>query len=278
MKIIPINLATHIASANTTLAYLLKIDRLDGTVYAFTSADVDCTIDGVLYTSSIGLNISSIEATSGFSVDNLELTTLDDGSTFVHVEIFNGVWRNALFNISRYNWAQPSDGIEPLMAGTVGEIRVHNGSITAELRGLQQFFQQPTGSITSKTCRARLGDALCTKDLTPYTYTCTVTSVLNNQIFTDSSLTPLDDFFAEGIVVWLTGNNKGAKQKVKEYTTGGNVTLMLSMFGNIQIGDTFTMISGCRKRLSDCAGKYGNVHNFQGEPHLPGTDALTKGK
>jgi hypothetical protein len=32
---------------------------------------------------------------SGFAVDNLELTTLDDGSLFQRDEVVAGVWRNA---------------------------------------------------------------------------------------------------------------------------------------------------------------------------------------
>ncbi len=45
---------------------------------------------------------------------------------------------------------------------------------------------------------------------------------------------------------------------------------------DIQVGDTFDVIAGCRKRLTeDCKVKFNNVLNFQGEPHLPGIDRLT---
>jgi hypothetical protein len=44
----------------------------------------------------------------------------------------------------------------------------------------------------------------------------------------------------------------------------------------IQIGDTFSAVAGCQKRLAeDCGTKFSNVVNFGGEPHLPGIDALT---
>lgn len=276
MKTLPTALATHMAGGTTTLADLLKITRKDGTVFAFTSAADDVTISSVTYLSSQGLNISSLEAAAGLAVDNLELTTLDDGSTFNRLDVLSGVWRNADFVISRYNWASPSDGVEVRMVGTVGEVHLKRGSIVAELRGLQQALQQPIGSVTSKTCRARLGDTLCTKSLTAFTFTGAVTTATSNQVFTDSSKAQADDYFAEGILTWLTGVNAGLIVKVKAFSTGGVFTLSLPMLSTITVGNTFSVVAGCRKRLDDCSTKFSNVLNFQGEPHLPGLDALTK--
>jgi uncharacterized phage protein (TIGR02218 family) len=274
MKTLPTALAAHYASGTTTLADLLKITRKDGQVFAFTSASTDVTISGQLYTSAQGLDISSLEVTAGLAVDNLELTTLDDGTIFSRVEVLAGVWRNADFIISRYNWANPADGIEVRMVGTVGEVHLKRGSITAELRGLQQYLQQPIGSVTSKTCRARLGDSLCRVVLTGYTVTGSVTASASQQVFTDSSKAQAADYFAEGIVTFTSGVNNGLSQKVKTFT-GGVFTLALPMLQTIATGTTYTVVAGCRKRLEDCSGKFNNVINFQGEPHLPGVDQIT---
>ena len=274
MKALPTALAAHYASGTTTLADLLKITRKDGQVFAFTSASTDVTISGQLYTSAQGLDISSLEVTAGLAVDNLELTTLDDGSIFSRVEVLAGVWRNADFIISRYNWANPADGVEVRMVGTVGEVHLKRGSITAELRGLQQYLQQPIGSVTSKTCRARLGDSLCRVALAGYTVTGNVTASSSQQVFTDSTKAQAADYFAEGVVTFTSGVNVGLSQKVKTFT-GGVFTLALPMLQAIAVGTTFTVVAGCRKRLEDCSGKFGNVLNFQGEPHLPGVDQIT---
>jgi len=276
LKTLPSALATHVALGTTTLAHILKITRLDGQVFAFTSADEDVTISGVAYLSTPGLDVSSVAVSSGLNVDNLELTTLDDGTTFNKVDVLGGVWRNAAFVISRYNFNSPADGVETLMAGTVGEVQLKRGSIVAELRGLQQYLQQSVGSVTSKTCRARLGDSLCTVALAGYTVTGSVTSVTNNQIFTDTAATQAADWFAEGVLTFTSGNCTGLQQKVKAFSAG-QFTLSLPMLQNILMGDTYTVYAGCRKRLAeDCAGKFNNVINFQGEPHLPGVDQLSK--
>uniref|UniRef100_UPI00057B0568 phage BR0599 family protein n=1 Tax=Comamonas thiooxydans TaxID=363952 RepID=UPI00057B0568 len=66
-------------------------------------------------------------------------------------------------------------------------------------------------------------------------------------------------------------------QKVRSHAAGGALTLVLPMVMAVAVGDQFTIVAGCRKRLmEDCKGKFGNVLNFRGEPHRPTTDELTK--
>jgi len=278
MKTIPILLENHMQAGTTTLAHLLKITRTDSAVFAFTSHVDDVTIDSVDYISAQGLNVSRIENTAGLAVDNLELTTLDDGTLFTHVDVLGGVWKNAKFEIFRYNYNTPSDGLETMMTGMIGEVRLNNGHVVMEMRGLQQFLQQPVGSVMSKTCRARLGDAGCTVDLTPFTYTGTITGVTSSQVFADSSRTEADDWFGYGLLTFTSGPLTGLTQKVKSWTLSTKTfMLVLPMFRQVTVGTTYTVIAGCRKRLmEDCVAKYGNAINFQGEPHVPGLDEMVK--
>ena len=285
MKTIPAALAAHLALDTTTLAFLLQITRSDAQVFAFTSALDDVTIAGVTYRSAPGLSVSNIVMAAGIGVDNLELTTLDDGTTFTRQDVLSGIWRNASFQISRYNWASPTDGLEPIMYGTIGNVQLRLGQIVAELRGLQQYLQQPIGNLTSKTCRARLGDSLCTVNLAAYTFTAAVTSVTSSQIFTASALAQAADYFGSGVLTWTGGGNALLSAQVKTHAAGGVLTLSLPMLVPVVVGDTFSIVAGCRKRhdrtaakpagVSDCLDKFNNVPNFQGEPHLPGIDAIT---
>jgi uncharacterized phage protein (TIGR02218 family) len=161
------------------------------------------------------------------------------------------------------------------MTGTVGEVRLHRGYITAELRGLQQYLQQPIGSVSSKTCRARLGDAMCTKNLSSFTFTGSVTTATSAQVFTDSTKAQAADYFAEGLLTWTSGPSNGLVVKVKSFAAGV-FTLSLPMLSTVSVGHTFSVVAGCQKRLTDCSTKFSNVLNFQGEPHLPGIDEVTK--
>ena len=66
------------------------------------------------------------------------------------------------------------------------------------------------------------------------------------------------------------------KVQVKLFASG-QFTLYVPMLGTVAVGQTFSVVAGCLKRLSeDCATKFANVLNFQGEPHRPTVDELTE--
>lgn len=284
MKSIPGALATHYAGNATSIAHCLRITRTDATVFGFTSHSRDLTISSQLYQSAPGLDITSVVSSSGFDVDNLELSTIDDGSVFSRAEVLSGKWRNAAFTIFKANWANVADGIETVLTGTLGEGTLRASSIVLELRGLQQYLQQPVGDVSSKTCRARFADFpvpnnnnRCRLVAATYTFTASVTSVTSNQLFTATGLTQAADYFGEGVLTWTSGPNSGLREKVRTHGAGGVITLSRPMLLSVAIGNAFSIIAGCRKRLTeDCQTKFSNVVNFQGEPHRPTTDDLTK--
>jgi len=282
MKIIPTGLAAHYASGCTTLAIALRITRTDGQVFAFTSADVDATFDGVIYSPDHALSASSITTTSGLAVDNLEMTSVDADDIFTTADILAGVWQNAAFLLFRFNWANTADGIDPLLAGVVGNVRRERGAVVTELRGLQQYLQQPVGSATSKTCRARFcdfptqaGRNRCGLAAADWTDTLTVTAVSSRRTFVATGGGRAADWYAEGVITWATGANAGRRGRVKVFAVGDVFELVEDAPNAIAVGDTLAAAAGCRKRLAeDCRDRFDNVINFQGEPHLTGIDAL----
>jgi uncharacterized phage protein (TIGR02218 family) len=284
VKSIPSALATHYAGNATSIVHFLLITRTDAQVFGFTSHDRDITISSQLYRSAPGLDVTSVVTSAGFDVDNLELTTIDDGSTFSRADVLSGRWKNAKFAIYKGNWTSISDGLEAVLAGTIGEATLKNTSLVFELRGLQQYLQQPVGDVSSKTCRAHFADFpnvnnnnRCRLVAATYTFTATVTSVTSNQVFTATALTQAADYFGEGVLTWTSGPNAGLRQKVRTHATGGVITLSLPMLLTVAVGNAFSIIAGCRKRLTeDCKTKFSNVVNFQGEPHRPTTDDLTQ--
>lgn len=281
----PIALADHYALGTTTTADLLRIERTDGQVYLFTSSSDDVPYDGEIYSAEQGLKITSILHTIGLGVDNLELTTLDDGSVFTSDDVRSGIWRNAEFLITRVNYRSPTSGVEDRLGGTIGNVELRRGYVVVELFGWQMWANQTIGSVSSKDCRARLGDANCRKDLTSFTHTATITSVSTNQVFAASSLAQADDYFGNGVLTWTSGPSDGTSHQVKTHVAGGVLTLMVPMLLTVEVGHTLSIVAGCRKRhertaanpggVSDCIDKFNNIPNFYGEPHLPGTDALT---
>lgn len=274
-KIVPAGLLSNYQSDSPTVAWAIKITRTDDEVYGWTSADRDATIDAVIYESAPGLSVASFASSAGLAVDNSELTVLADDTIITRADILAGRWNNAAYLLFKYDWTDVSAGEEVISAGFLGELHPRSGAYVAELRALQQYLQQPVGAASTKTCRARLGDAMCMVDLGGWTETGTITGVTSKQVFTDSSRTEADDYFGEGILTWTAGLNTGLSQKVKTYASD-TFTLSLPMIFDVQIGDTYSVIAGCRKRLDeDCAAKFSNELNFQGEPHRPTVDELT---
>ena len=287
MKTIPAALQAHYDSGETSLAHGIVIERSDGQVFAFTSHDQSFTMDctawslpaALTFDAGQGFDASEIVSTAGFAVDNMELTTLDDGTLFDRDDVLAGAWRNAAFRIFRYRWdVSPvtiANDVETLMRGWLGEIELRENTVRVELRGLMQKLQQPVGEVSTKTCRNRLGDARCRVDLTLWTHEFTVTAVTDRRTFTASAATQTDDYFGDGVLTWTGGNNQvSAPAKIRAFAAGV-FTLQLPTVRNIQVGDTFTAVAGCRKRLmEDCKGKFANVLNFRGEPHRPTLDSL----
>src|SRR3990167_2813415 len=192
MKDFAAALDAHYALDATTLATALKVTRTDGTVYGFTDHDSDSVVSGVTYSADPGLAVSDIVIAANAAVGNLELSTLHDGTVFTTADVLGGVWRNAAFEIFRYNWASPADGVDTLLAGTIGEVEIRQNMVVAELRDLRQYFQQPIGAVSSKLCRYRLGSTdenaggLCmvVLDGSPgYVSTGSVTQRTSNQVF-----------------------------------------------------------------------------------------------
>lgn len=282
MKTLASGLATMAAQPVTTWACGLRITRPDATIIGLTSHDVDVTISSVLYKAFPGLQASDLAMSGGLNVDNLELTTLHDGTVFTDADVRSRKWVNSKFLLFRYNWASPTDGIDSLIAGVFGDMQIRNGSVVAELFGLQFYLQQTVGPVSSKLCRNRLGvndgvHSICNVAMGPFTASGTVTTATSDWAFTASALAQAADYFGAGEVRWLTGNNAGVTSIVKVHAAGGLFTIATPVQQPIQVGDTFNALAGCRKRLiEDCKTKFNMVLQFNGEPHRPLPNTLLK--
>jgi uncharacterized phage protein (TIGR02218 family) len=103
----------------------------------------------------------------------------------------------------------------------------------------------------------------------------TVTSVVDRSNFTSSGISFGADWWTEGVVEWLTGNNAGFANEVKDDNGTGTLELKIAAAYTPVIGDTFRVKAGCNlihDHASGCSGKFDNIYNFGGEPFVPGAD------
>ncbi len=285
-KTIAIGLAAHVASGSTSLAYFLKITRVDDEVFGLTSHDQPVTIDDLTYYP--GFDPSSVVSTTGLSVDNLEAKGLISIEGVIDEDIEAGVWDFAEIRVFEASWKDPSLGTIKELRGWLGEFSYTGSGYSVELRNLAGALNTSIGELVGPGCTATVGDARCKVDLTDYTTTGEVTGATNSREFdTDLSastvrLTPTTTgappagYFDAGLITWLTGANAGRRMEVKTSALDGALTLQLPMVSVIAPGDTFSVSAGCAKTREVCVAEFGNVLNFRGFPDLPGVDKINR--
>ena len=277
MKPISTALQSHLDGELTTLAYLVKITRTDGTIKGFTTFDQNITIGGVTYKAHGALTPSALESTSGLSTDNLEVTGILDSDDILSTDIEAGLYDNARIDVYACNWADLTQDTVQLRRGWLGEVLLSGGHYVAELRGMHDLLQRVVGDYYTPECRYDLGDSRCTIDLGPITVTGTVTSVTDNATFTDTARTETDGTFNYGKLTWTGGANNGLAMEVKNWDSASfTFALWLPMPHAIQVGDGYSIYPGCDKRFTTCATAFDNAVNFGGFPYVPGVGNILK--
>lgn len=274
MKTISNSLAAHIVGEVTTLATCWKLTRRDGAILGFTEHDADIVVDSITYKAASGFSPSAIQNTASLSVDNLDIEGMLSESSITEADILAGRYDFAEIEIFMVNYNDISAGKLKLRRGWLGEVTLEKQQFIAEVRGLTQRLSQTIGELFSPSCRASFGDSRCKIDASGYTVSGFITSVTDNQNFIDSSRVEANGLYNLGKITFTGGANNGLSMEVKEFLSGGKITLVLPMPYNINAGDSYTMVQGCDKTLVICANQYNNIVNFRGEPHVPGIDKM----
>ena len=269
-KSVSANLLTHLASETTTLAYLLTLTRTDGGVKRFTTHDEDIAYGGFTYESSASYSATAVQTTAGLEVDNLDAEILLDAAGITEADLLAGIYDHATIEVFQVNYQDLSQGQLTLRTGRLGKFDVQRGVFTAEVRGLTQYLQQTIGRVYGKRCNADLGDSRCTVNLAAHTVTGTVTVATSRQVFTASSVPAT----AGGLCTFTSGSNAGFKQEVKSIS-GSVITLNLALPYDLQIGDGFSVHSGCDKLHTTCRDTFNNLVHFRGYGlYIPGQDRV----
>lgn len=286
MKTLPAHITAGITSRASTLARCLRIERLDGQVFAFTEHDADIDFDGDTYLASGALSLSTTKLSGDLAVDDSEAQGAQEATGIGQSEVLAGLFDGARWQLFEVDWTQPWLGANPLGWGWFGRVRAVGQRVTAELLGPTVQLQRAIGEIYQPGCRANLGDARCKVSLAAHTFSGEVTAVTDNRVFDvtgagspPDSLTPPtgdDAYFAGGLLTWTSGANEGVSMEVSSLE-GSTLTLLLPMPTDVEAGDTFTLVAGCDHTITTCRDRFNNVLNFRGEPHAPVSDDTIKG-
>jgi uncharacterized phage protein (TIGR02218 family) len=266
----------HVESGVTTLCRVWSIERKDGVSLGFTDHDRDLSFDGLTFRADTGLTALALQQGTGLSVDNTEAMGALSDAAISEADISAGLFDSAQVSCWLVNWNDLSQrSLE--FKGQIGEIRHTGGAFEAELLGLTDLLNQPTGRVFQAPCSAVLGGAACGKDLSEegYQTEVAVKSVSHNVLFFDEMSGFEVQWFQRGVLEVLTGQGAGQIGLIKQdwvIKDGREITLWSMLGIPLEVGDTVRLSAGCDKRMETCRNKFNNLVNFQGFPDIPGND------
>jgi len=280
MRSIPSALQEKLSSGVTTLCRCWIVTRRDGVVQGFTDHDGDVVVGGTACRAGTGLTGSEVAQKQGLAVDSSELSGALNADTLNEDDLAAGLYDAAEVELWLVDWSESA--LRVLIAkGTLGEVQRDGTAFVAEVRGLSEALGEESGRLYTSSCSADLGDGRCRINLNAAAYKGegAVAAVTATSSFAASGVDAFaDGWFTAGKLTFTGGANLGLSVEVKTHRVSGVVRLDLwqAMPHPIEAGDTFTVTAGCDKRFATCHGRFNNIVNFRGFPHIPGNDFVLR--
>jgi len=256
----------------TSLAFCWRLQRPDGAGIGLTSGDRDVMHDGITYRAAPGATPAVITRSLGLEPNSGEIAGALSADALTEADLALFRWEGCKVQLFAIDWTIPDSEKFDLLAGELGEVSLDDDSYSAELVGAAARLEGPVCPSTSPECRAAFGDKQCRVDLAGRTLRAGIVSCQDNLISIDR---PIDGRFLFGRFRYLGGRNCGLESRILG-VEGSALTLRDRPRAPVQPGTQVELREGCDKRFETCVSRFGNAANFRGEPHLPGTDLLTR--
>lgn len=275
MRTVPAGLQAHLDGEATTLCNAWRVVRRDGVVLGFTDHDRDLDVDGLTYLAASGFEASETEDGNSLSAEGGDVSGGFSADAITAEDLSAGRYDGAKVEVFLVNWQATGQRLL-LRTAELGEVRREGGLFRAELRRLTHTLDQVKGRIYGRQCDAVLGDARCGVNLAAYRATATVSAVTDDMHIEVTGLSGfVERFFRYGVLSFTGGAAAGLSADIEDHRKAAgadSLTLWLPMAAGVAVGDTLQVTAGCDKRFSTCKVKFNNRLNFQGFPHMPGSD------
>ena len=272
-------LDAHLATGTTGVCRCWRVTRTDGMRFGFTDHDLALAFDGATFRPESGLSAAALSQTTGLSVDNTEAVGALSDDAITEADIVAGRYDGAEVEAWLVQWEAPENRVLQFR-GSLGELTRAGGAFIAELRGLSERMNMPTGRVYQRGCSAVLGDGACRVDLTNpgYVVDAEVLAVDSARVFWIKLPEAFEPrWFERGTCRVLDGAAAGLSGAIKIDRIDRDlrrVELWDGLRTPIALGDRLRLTAGCDKRLETCRLKFANLLNFRGFPDLPGDDWL----
>lgn len=266
------------------LCHCIRVIRQDGVELLLTDHDRQLTFEGRVYT-PINFGAMSAERREGaLRSGNQEATGWIDGSVITMDDMDANRYRGAEVYQATVDWRFPWL-VPERHRKFIRSITRTGSSWVGTLEGRTQILQRPAagrfGGTFTTTCPYELGGVYCKKDISADVKTpITVDAVIDTKRTcefdpTGFTGTYADDYYRDGSIVWLTGNNAGHVSPIVEYLDADKqVSFLFPTPKVIQVGDTATVKPGCDGLFSTCKSKFSNQLNHGGDPFAPSASQI----
>lgn len=259
--------------------HCLRIVPLWGDPVYLTNHVRDIDMGGHTYKTDSGYQFSGQASESDMAPGVLDLEGVAGLAGISFAKVVSGVFDGARVYAFATTWTNPTEDEEELGVAILGKTKIMDDKYVAEMMMLVDALNQSLGKTYTANCQKKFGGQEyggCKVALGPITVTGTVTSVTSNAIFADSSRAEAADYFGDGYISFTTGANAGLKPLEVKSFGSGTITTHEPFPYVIEVGDAYTMVPGCRKRLEDCRDKWSNIDNFGGFSFIPTQSTYTK--
>lgn len=265
-------------AAWATRVLCLRIVPVAGATIYLTDHPLDLVMSGHTYLSTSGYQFTGYAATDSFSPASIDIEGIAGLAGVSRAAIGSGLFDGARCYVFATSWAAPVEDQEPVTAGVFGKATMLDDRYQIGGVSLIDALNQTVGTTYSAQCPKTFGGqefAGCKIPLAPNTVTGTLTSVTSASIFRDSARGESADVFGAGTIAFTSGPNAGLKPlEIKSYAANGTIETFEPFYYLPAVGNAYTMIRGCRKRLVDCQNRWNganvnNVINFGGFTHIP---------
>lgn len=252
-----------VADARFRVICLRIVPKTGSTIY-LTHHVRDLVMSGHTYLSSSGYDFTGYTSSASMSPSMIDLKGISGLAGVGFDQINSGVFDNARAYLFATTWNSPVEDEEPIVASILGKTTLQDSRYTIEEMALIDALNQSVGKTYTAACPKTFGGTEyggCNANVAAFTVTGTLTGVTSQSIVTDSARAEAADYFGAGTIQFTSGANSGLKPlEIKSFSAGVIETFEPFYYTPV-IGDAYTMIAGCRKRLEDCRDKFNNVVN-----------------
>ncbi len=280
MKAASTAMITLLAQNENIWADCYTLTLLNGTVYYFTSFDIDLIVGGnVFVSSSLIFSRGNIKRARGLKVDVMTLeinagsTNLMAGLPFLQFANNGGLdGARLLLQRACMPSTNPSDTSAGVLHGFEGTL-----VITELSRDTAKMEIHPDAELLNvmmprlvyqPQCGNTLFDAGCTLVKATFQVSGSVSGTSSNPTMVPTGLSNPSGYFNGGTLKFTSGNNAGALCTVLAYVSG-TFQLMRPLNAAVQVGDSVLACPGCPRSLSACGTVFSNTANFRGQPFVP---------